>query len=103
MKTELVRGTDIMIVRELLGGLYFGNPRSISGEPGKRDEFLRHVADRAGYGEAGATRDACVKLGTELLRSGKREEGRKYLWMAAQYAQTMDPDSQRRIVQRLTP
>jgi 3-isopropylmalate dehydrogenase len=31
LRAELVRGTDIMIVRELLGGLYFGQPRSISG------------------------------------------------------------------------
>jgi 3-isopropylmalate dehydrogenase len=30
LRPEIVRGTDIMIVRELLGGLYFGTPRSIS-------------------------------------------------------------------------
>jgi 3-isopropylmalate dehydrogenase len=36
LRAELVRGTDIMIVRELLGGLYFGEPRSISGHPGSR-------------------------------------------------------------------
>ena len=30
LRPEVVRGTDIMIVRELLGGLYFGQPRSIS-------------------------------------------------------------------------
>ena len=36
LRAELVRGTDIMIVRELLGGLYFGEPRSITGEPGSR-------------------------------------------------------------------
>jgi 3-isopropylmalate dehydrogenase len=36
LRAEIVRGTDIMIVRELLGGLYFGTPRSISdtSEPG---------------------------------------------------------------------
>jgi 3-isopropylmalate dehydrogenase len=33
---DLVRGTDMMIVRELLGGLYFGEPRSIAGESGNR-------------------------------------------------------------------
>jgi 3-isopropylmalate dehydrogenase len=32
LRFEVVRGTDILIVRELLGGLYFGQPRSIEGE-----------------------------------------------------------------------
>src|SRR5579862_9045729 len=36
LRPEVVRGTDIMIVRELLGGAYFGQPRSIEGEPGAR-------------------------------------------------------------------
>jgi 3-isopropylmalate dehydrogenase len=29
LREELVRGTDVLIVRELLGGLYFGEPRAI--------------------------------------------------------------------------
>jgi 3-isopropylmalate dehydrogenase len=36
LRVELVRGTDMMIVRELLGGLYFGEPRSITGTEGSR-------------------------------------------------------------------
>jgi 3-isopropylmalate dehydrogenase len=36
LRADLVRGTDILIVRELLGGLYFGQPRSIEGTPGSR-------------------------------------------------------------------
>jgi 3-isopropylmalate dehydrogenase len=36
LRPEVVRGTDIMIVRELLGGAYFGQPRSIEGSPGSR-------------------------------------------------------------------
>src|SRR5499427_6669292 len=36
LRAEIVRGTDIMIVRELLGGAYFGQPRSIEGEVGSR-------------------------------------------------------------------
>ncbi|HZQ96766.1 MAG TPA: 3-isopropylmalate dehydrogenase [Candidatus Sulfotelmatobacter sp.] len=36
LRAEIVRGTDIMIVRELLGGAYFGQPRSIEGNPGAR-------------------------------------------------------------------
>src|SRR5580693_9666947 len=36
LRAEIVRGTDIMIVRELLGGAYFGQPRSIEGTQGSR-------------------------------------------------------------------
>lgn len=36
LREEIVKGTDILIVRELLGGLYFGEPRSIEGAPGAR-------------------------------------------------------------------
>jgi 3-isopropylmalate dehydrogenase len=36
LREEIVKGTDILIVRELLGGLYFGEPRSIEGAPGTR-------------------------------------------------------------------
>lgn len=68
------------------------------GDQSKRETFLRDAADRAGYGEAGSTREACVKLGTDLLRNGKTAEGRKYLWMAARYAQTIDPAAPERIV-----
>ena len=31
LKNELVEGTDMLIVRELLGGLYYGQPKGISG------------------------------------------------------------------------
>jgi 3-isopropylmalate dehydrogenase len=36
LRSDLIRGTDIMFVRELLGGLYFGEPRSIEGAAGSR-------------------------------------------------------------------
>ena len=36
LRPEIVRGTDIMIVRELLGGAYFGQPRGIEGNQGSR-------------------------------------------------------------------
>src|SRR5436190_21306979 len=34
LRTEVSRGTDILIVRELLGGLYFGEPRGFVGPNG---------------------------------------------------------------------
>ncbi len=34
LKEELVRGLDIMIVRELTGGIYFGEPKGIEDIPG---------------------------------------------------------------------
>lgn len=34
IKAEIVRGTDLLIVRELAGGAYFGKPREISEERG---------------------------------------------------------------------
>lgn len=36
LRPEIVHGADIMIVRELLGGAYFGEPRSIEGKAGAR-------------------------------------------------------------------
>jgi 3-isopropylmalate dehydrogenase len=36
LKNEIVRGTDMLIVRELTAGLYFGTPRGIHDENGER-------------------------------------------------------------------
>jgi 3-isopropylmalate dehydrogenase len=39
LKAEVVSGLDIMIVRELTGDIYFGQPRGITGEKGAREGF----------------------------------------------------------------
>ena len=36
LKTEIVSGLDLMIVRELVGGIYFGKPRGIEIRDGER-------------------------------------------------------------------
>ena len=66
LRAELVRGTDVMIVRELLGGIYFGEPRNTTGAPGNRVAI-----DTMRYGEAEIERIA--KVGFELARSRRRK------------------------------
>jgi len=66
LRAEVVRGTDVMIVRELLGGIYFGQPRSTQGAPGKRS-----AVDTMSYGEAEIERIAHVAFG--LARSRHRK------------------------------
>jgi 3-isopropylmalate dehydrogenase len=39
LKAEVVAGVDLLIVRELLGGLYFGEPRGMSREGEPREAF----------------------------------------------------------------
>jgi len=36
LKREVVEGTDLMVIRELTGDIYFGEPRGVTGEPGRR-------------------------------------------------------------------
>ena len=36
LKKEIVEGTDLMVIRELTGGIYFGKPRGIVGSEGRR-------------------------------------------------------------------
>lgn len=57
-----------------------------AGDSGRYLARLHRIADRPGYGEERASRDACIQLGTALVDQGQAE-GRKYLWMAVQYGQ----------------
>jgi 3-isopropylmalate dehydrogenase len=66
LRAEIVRGTDIMIVRELLGGAYFGQPRSIEGAPGSRV-----AVNTMTYGEAEIERIARVAFGLAMKRKRK--------------------------------
>ena len=66
LRAEVVRGTDIMIVRELLGGAYFGQPRSIEGAPGSRVAI-----NTMKYGESEIERIARVAFELAMKRRRK--------------------------------
>jgi 3-isopropylmalate dehydrogenase len=56
LREDLARQIDYVVVRELIGGLYFGKPRSLSGAPGSQvgintltytEEEIRRIGKRA--------------------------------------------------------
>ncbi len=54
LKPDRVRGTNIMIVRELTGGIYFGNPRGIFAKNGERvgintEVYREHEVERVAH------------------------------------------------------
>ena len=63
LKREVVEGCDLMVIRELTGGIYFGQPRSISGQRPQRVAVNTMV-----YSEAEIVR--IVRMGFEI--AGKR-------------------------------
>lgn len=45
LREEVIRGADILIVRELLGGLYFGQPRAFEGDCQSAYNTMRYHSD----------------------------------------------------------
>lgn len=66
LRDEFIRGTDILVVRELLGGLYFGEPRMTQGPNGHRT-----ATDTMHYREEEIVRIAHVSF--ELARARQKK------------------------------
>ncbi|HEV2730771.1 MAG TPA: 3-isopropylmalate dehydrogenase [Terriglobales bacterium] len=66
LRPQLARGTNILTVRELLGGIYFGQPRQTEGPAGDRSAL-----DTMRYSEPEIERIAHVAF--ELARSRRRK------------------------------
>jgi 3-isopropylmalate dehydrogenase len=54
LKPNFVRGTDLLIVRELMGGIYFGHPRGIFAKNGERvgintEVYREHEVERVAH------------------------------------------------------
>lgn len=72
LKPELVAGLDILIVRELTGGIYFGQPRAIEGEGADKYGYntMRYsVSEIERIARAGF--DAAMKRGKKLCSVDK--------------------------------
>lgn len=93
LKAELVAGLDVMIVRELTGGIYFGHPRGIRSVDGEREGFntlvyreseIERIAHTAFAVAAKRKKQVCsvdkanVLECTELWREVVTEVGKQY-------------------------
>ncbi len=66
LKPEVVKGVDLVVVRELTGGLYFGQPKKQW-----RTSKGRQAVDTLAYSEAEIER--ILRVGFELARSRRRK------------------------------
>ncbi|MGA1163846.1 MAG: 3-isopropylmalate dehydrogenase, partial [bacterium] len=66
LKPEVVDGADIMVIRELTGGIYFGKPKGVEIRNGERVGFNTLV-----YSESEIRRIAKVGFETAQKRSGR--------------------------------
>ncbi|GJE38975.1 3-isopropylmalate dehydrogenase [Methylobacterium persicinum] len=74
LKRELVEGLDIMIVRELTGGVYFGEPKEITELPGGG----KRAVDTQVYTSAEIERIAHVAFDLAGKRSGRVASAEKH-------------------------
>ena len=68
LKKELVAGLDLLIVRELTGGIYFGEPRGI--------RTLEH-GERQGYNTYVYSESEIDRLGRVAFDAARKRDGRR--------------------------
>ena len=73
LKPELVSGLDILIIRELTGGVYFGEPRGIT----EMNDGTRRAIDTQVYTTGEVQRIARVAFGLARLRGNKVHSAEK--------------------------
>ena len=66
LKEDLIKGADIMIIRELTGGIYFGEPKGIGEKDGEKIGFNTMI-----YKESEVRRIAKVAFETAMKRKKK--------------------------------
>lgn len=66
LKPEIVKGVDVMIVRELTGDVYFGEPKGVEVKDGKRVGYNNMI-----YWEDEVRRIAKIAFETAMLRNKK--------------------------------
>lgn len=66
LKSEVIRGVDVMIVRELTGDVYFGEPKGVEVKDGKRVGYNNMI-----YWEDEVRRIAKIAFETAMLRNKK--------------------------------
>lgn len=71
LKPDVVSGLDLMIVRELTGDVYFGQPRGIEKRPGSTGESERVGFNTMLYSESEVRRVAHVAFGIAMKRGKK--------------------------------
>ena len=74
LKRELVEGLDIMIVRELTGGVYFGEPKEITNQP----DGSKRAVDTQVYTTGEIERIAHVAFDLAGKRSGRVASAEKH-------------------------
>ena len=67
LKPEVVDGLDLLVVRELTGGIYFGEPRGV----GTNDRGLRHAFNTLVYSEPEIQRIGKIAFDVAKKRNGK--------------------------------